>query len=252
MSRKTILAVTVALVAALVLSSVAYAITIVVDGIREAAWNGSGGQIPGSVTDVNDPAITDGYDLQTFQWTNDTSNMYFLISTWANTITTGFPNPTIVICLNTDNNTATGGSYANCNNMTGIDRSISIDLVTHSVTVFNGAPGGPTIAGANNSATQTNITEVSVPLSSLGFVSAATCPPVMPTAVYFDNGIIDPDDRVPNAGTVNTNCGTPTAVTLSSLQAQPTTSPVLPVALVGISAVALIGVVLFARRRKTA
>ncbi len=45
----------------------------------------------------------------------------------------------------------------------------------------------------------------------------------------------------------------PTAVTLESLQAQPTTSPVLPVVLVGVSAAALIGVVLFARRgrRKT-
>jgi hypothetical protein len=46
----------------------------------------------------------------------------------------------------------------------------------------------------------------------------------------------------------------PTAVTINSLQAQPvTTSPVLPVALVGVSAAALIGVVLFTRRvrRKT-
>jgi hypothetical protein len=44
----------------------------------------------------------------------------------------------------------------------------------------------------------------------------------------------------------------PTAVTLSSLQAQPTTSPIVPLALVGVSAAALIGVVLFIRRRKTA
>ncbi len=44
----------------------------------------------------------------------------------------------------------------------------------------------------------------------------------------------------------------PTAVTLESLQAQPTTSPVLPVALVGVSAAALIGIVVFIRWRKTA
>lgn len=44
----------------------------------------------------------------------------------------------------------------------------------------------------------------------------------------------------------------PTAVALSSLQAQPTTSSILPVALVGVSMAALIGVVFFARRRKTA
>jgi hypothetical protein len=44
----------------------------------------------------------------------------------------------------------------------------------------------------------------------------------------------------------------PNAVTLNSLQAQPTTSPVVPVALVGVSALALIGVVFVVRRRKTA
>ena len=44
----------------------------------------------------------------------------------------------------------------------------------------------------------------------------------------------------------------PLAVTLESLQAQPTTSPVVPVALVGVSAAALVGVVFFIRRRKTA
>lgn len=44
----------------------------------------------------------------------------------------------------------------------------------------------------------------------------------------------------------------PTAVELSSLQVQPTTSPVAPIALVGISAAALIGVVFLVRRKKTA
>jgi hypothetical protein len=42
------------------------------------------------------------------------------------------------------------------------------------------------------------------------------------------------------------------AVTLESLQAQSTTSPVVPAALVGVSALALIGVVFVVRRRKTA
>ena len=105
---------------------------------------------------------------------------------------------------------------------------------------------GRTDAGVH--ATQTNITEVSVPLSALGFVNTGTCPATIPTAVYFDNGIVDPDDNVPDAGTFNINCGLPTAVTLSSLQAQPTTSPVLPVALVGVSAVVLISVVFLTRR----
>jgi hypothetical protein len=42
------------------------------------------------------------------------------------------------------------------------------------------------------------------------------------------------------------------AVTLESLQAQSTTSPIVPVALIGVSALALIGVVFVVRRRKTA
>ncbi len=43
----------------------------------------------------------------------------------------------------------------------------------------------------------------------------------------------------------------PTAVTLNSLQAQPvTTSPVLPLALVGGAAVILIGAVLFTRKSR--
>ncbi len=45
---------------------------------------------------------------------------------------------------------------------------------------------------------------------------------------------------------------TPNAVTLSSLQAQPTTSPVVPVALIGVSVATLIGAVFVIRRRKTA
>jgi hypothetical protein len=44
----------------------------------------------------------------------------------------------------------------------------------------------------------------------------------------------------------------PLAVTLESLHAQPTTSPIVPVALVGVSALALISVVFYIRRKKTA
>jgi hypothetical protein len=43
---------------------------------------------------------------------------------------------------------------------------------------------------------------------------------------------------------------TSTAIELASLKAQPTTSPVVPVALIGVSAVVLLGVVFLARRRR--
>ena len=248
MLRKTTTAFTFAIILALMIVGVAGAITIVVDGAQEAAWSGSGGQIPGTVADPNEAAITDGYDIETFKWTNDQTNIYFLFQTYANTIYTGFPQPTIIICFNTDNNTATGAAYANCNGMTGIDRSVTIS--SSGVTVFDGAPGG-TVLGPGVRATQNMITEVSVPLSLFGF-GPGTCPGNIPAAIYFDNGITDPDDNVPDSAPTAVSCGGTTAVTLSSLQAQPTTSPVLPVALVGVSAAALIGVVFLIRRRKTA
>jgi hypothetical protein len=53
MFRKTTVAVVFAVIAALVLSSVAFAIVIVVDGVRESAWDGSGGQTPGIIFDPN-------------------------------------------------------------------------------------------------------------------------------------------------------------------------------------------------------
>jgi hypothetical protein len=246
MLRKTTVAVTFAVLAALILSSVAFAIVIVVDGVRESAWDGVGGQTPGTVLDPNEAGITDGYDIQRFQWTNDSTKMYFLIQTFANTIFTGNPIPTIFICLNTDN-LPTGGTYANCNGMTGIDRTVLINR--SAVEVYNSDPNTGTVIGNGTRATATNTTEVSVNLSDLGF-SNAFCPSNITTAIYFDNGIVDPDDNVPDSGTVTISCGAPTAVTLNSLQAQPTTSPVLPLALVGGAAVILTGTMLYIRRKK--
>ena len=102
------------LLAMVVGTAVVHAITIVVDGVREAVWDtGSGVQLPGIQNDINEVDITDGYDIEQFLWTNDQDNMYFLMQTFATTIWTGTPIPTLVVCIDTDNNTTTGGSYAN-------------------------------------------------------------------------------------------------------------------------------------------
>jgi hypothetical protein len=152
--------------------------------------------------------------------------------------------------MDTDNDSNSGGAYADCNGMTGIDRFIGISAF--GAVVYNGVPeGGGVLLGTGTYAIQAAITEISLPLSMLGF-SSGTCPSTIPTAIYFNNAISDPNDNVPLSGTFNINCGGPTAVTLDSLQAQPTTSPALPVALIGVSAAALIGVVFLIRRRKTA
>jgi hypothetical protein len=83
----------------------------------------------------------------------------------------------------------------------------------------------------------------------------------MTLAVYFDNGASPTEDSIPDnppypivlvgCDTTNGPCS-PTAITLESLQAQPTTSPVVPVVMIAVSAVALIGVMFLIRRRKTA
>ena len=207
------------LILTLMMTGIVQAITIVVDGTKEAVWDtGSGGQTPGSQSDVNEGTITDGYDIEEFKWTNDTTNMYFLMDTYATTIWTGTPAPTLVICIDVDNNTGTGGSYANCNNMTGIDRSI---IVTRfGAEVYNGDPNTGTYVDVATSARSGDITEVGVELADLGIPGTFTCSQGMPTAVYFDNGITDPDDNTPDSGTISIGCGAPTAVTISKIGAQ--------------------------------
>lgn len=201
-----------------------YAITIVIDGIREVVWDtGAGIQLPGIQNDVNEGGITDGYDVEQVLWTNDTTNFYFLMQTYANTIWTGTPRPTLVICINTDNNLGTGGTYANCNNMTGIDRSIVIDRgvgATLNVDVLDSDPNTGNSLGAGTGARVNTVNEISVSLALLGLNSAAACTGPMPAVIYFDNGVVDPDDNTPNTGTFNLTCGAPTAVTMQNVETQ--------------------------------
>ena len=56
--RSKLLAMIVSVVTLIMVVGVAYAITITVDGTKEAAWNGSGGQTPGSQTDLDETGIT--------------------------------------------------------------------------------------------------------------------------------------------------------------------------------------------------
>jgi hypothetical protein len=267
MVRKTSVAVTLVVILSLLMVGVAGAITIVVDGNQEAAWTtGVGAQVPGVATDLNEPAINDNVDIQTLRWTNDPTNFYFLVATWA-TPPLMPPLAPIDICLNTDNSGATDIPASNtiqrnrCSYGTGVT---GIDTVVEAYRLNNGTlladvydvtTATPTLVGTGvlgyNPAATTPVVEISVPLTSLGF-GVGSCPATIPTVVYYDGGDTNPDDNLPDSGALNISCGDGTAVTLSSLQAQPTTSPVLPVALVGVSAVALIGVIFLARRKKTA
>jgi hypothetical protein len=256
--KKSVYAGLLMLLMALMAVSVAYAITIVVDGVREAVWDtGAGGQLPGIQNDPDEPAITDGYDMQQVLWTNDQTNMYLLIQTFADTIWTGTPRPTIVICLDTDNSTITGGFYANCNNMSGIDRSIIIDRAnfvgtTLNVLVNDGDPNtGTPINGGIWGARTTNVSEISIPLADLG-LGGVTCTGNIQANVYFDNGIVDPDDNTPDSGTFAISCGSPTAVSMKNISTA-TTNPANWVgALALMLAVVTTGAVVVRRRQPTA
>ncbi len=256
----------IAIVLALLMVGVAYAITIVVDGNREAAWNGSGGQIPGVITDTNEISITDNVDISYTQWTNDQTNFYWLIGVWA-------PPPlmpplaVIDICLNKDNSVSTDIPVTNtvqrdrCSYSTGVS---GIDTVveayilnngTQVVDVFNVTTFPKTFIGSGvlgySQTTTTPVVEISVPLSVLGF-SNTNCPATIPMVEYYDGGDTNPDDNLPNSGTVNINCGGPTAITLSSLSAKSETENttglvLLTVAVLGLGALGFVAI----RRRQT-
>jgi hypothetical protein len=193
-----------------------------VDGIKEAAWDGMDGQTPGVTSDVDEAEISDGYDIKEIRWTNDDEKLYFLIETFDDTNYYGnyYPVPTTFICLDTDQNPATGSSYSNCNNMTGIDRSILFNRM--GIEVYNGVPGSGTLISSADAARMylTTFTEVSVNLESLGLDSALTCIQGIQGAVYFDNGVTDSDDHSPNSGTFTMGCGAPTAIELANFSAR--------------------------------
>lgn len=244
-------------------TAVVHAITIVIDGIEEAVWiSGSGGQTPGTATDSNEAPIPDDADIERVRYTNDQVYFYILIKTF------GTPSrwDTVLanrvdICMDTDNNTGTGGTYVNCPGMSGIDRTIRItpyfSLNTFQTElqflVYNGIFVNP-VAGGNSEppnvelATQGDITEMRLTLASLGLNSAAACSGQVNINVYFDGGTTDPDDNLPDSGAFPANCGSPTAVTLQSITTSSSPVAALSVAAVLMLAVVSAGFVLYRRQ----
>lgn len=244
MNRKTrLFAVVLSVVLMLVLAGVAYAITIVIDGQKDADWSGIPGQTPGVANDPQEPTIDARYNIKQVLWTNDAlgvapwGHMYWLVETFANYDNIYPPlAPQIIICLDVDNNTGTGtAAVGYCNNMVGVDRRITanVRLGTVSVERWNSATSAFVVVGkpaggmrddayydpSSTGIAQTPYIEIGVDLLSLGIINSATCLSTMPAAIYYDNGILDPEDTVPDTGTVNMGCGSPTAITLSNLEA---------------------------------
>lgn len=261
-----------ALLIGLSMVTVVSAITITIDGNKDATWDGSGGQIPGIQPDLDEGGIDNRYDLREIRWTNDSTggvapygNMYWLFETYGN-FDYNFPSnePLILVCLDVDNNVGTGTAVTGfCNDMSGVDRRIRIFPGMGSVQVqqWNGAsfanvampPGGLRAvayadAGADGVA-DTPFIEAGFDLQSLGITNSATCITGMRAAVYYDNGIADGEDNVSDAGTFSVSCGAPTAVTLANANAQSQTGYLVVLALVGVFGLGLLSFATVQKRR---
>lgn len=225
---------------------VAFAITITVDGTRESAWDGGG-----AVSDPNEGTITnDGVDLETIEWTNDGTNFYFLFKTFGTTSwnPAGPNDPYIILCIDNDNNDATGTSIipTNCPGA-GYDRYVQVyGGLSLSVEVYDDDYSSLILATTNVAYGGTDTTELSIDNASLG-LSNANCG-TMPTTVYMDGRTAAPDDNVSDSGDVALNCGSPTAITLESLSARNINNMVA----IGVAGVLVLGgAIIILRRRKT-
>jgi len=192
--------------------------------------------------------------------------MYFLVATYGN-LNINYPPlaPQIIICIDVDNNTTTGTTPSGyCNDMPGVDRRITANLRLFTVAVerWTGAtwavvpqPGGGMRAVAWDDTIVDGIAdlpyiEIGVDLQSLGITSSATCLSAMPTAIYYDNGMADPEDTVLDSGTFSIGCGTPTAVTLSEVDTQPAAYQWAALAVGAVSLVGVGAAVFFALRKR--
>jgi hypothetical protein len=211
------------------------ATTITIDGLPGDWPTGS----PTSLltTDADEAGITDqAVDVSGVYFTNNTTYLYWRFDTYGTPTRwsdISFTFPRVYICMNTDNNVGTGASITQCgpsgSPMTGVDFLVLLDGTgpsTMTATMRQCTPGCVVVsdpgltAAANNT---TNTTEVRITLSVLGITGPSpSCPggSPIPSAIYFDNGVTDPDDNIPDSGTLSANIPCPTAVDLTAFTAQ--------------------------------
>lgn len=241
-NRKTVM-VSVLVMMLMMVTSAVYALTITVDG-NEADWVAPAGQI----ADIggNEGSIPDAADIEYVRWTNNQTDMFFLVNTYGTPARVNGAS-WVLICLDTDNNTSTGSTagflyYTNCNSLIGFDRIVLLQSNFGTYSVGIGSVSNTdviTYPGVGAYGYTTNdVVELSAPLSLLGF-GPGTCPGTIPSVVYFDGGDGSDDDNTPDGGSTNIGCGLPTAVSLQNVSANSTST--LPV--VGFIAFALMAIV---------
>jgi hypothetical protein len=245
--RSKLLAIVISVVTLIMVVGVAYAITITVDGTREAAWDGGGG-----VDDPSEVGITnDGVDIRRVEWTNNTNNFYFLFRTDTATDWNRAPDaPYIYLCINNDNNTMTGSTFPLVCLGSGYERYVRISGPTPLTVVVWDSAFSP-VAATTSVATSGDTTELAVNVAALG-LSSSNCGS-MPTGIYMDGRTSDPDDNVLDTGDAPANCGFPTAITLSRLEAKADTQNNTAALILAASVVATLGLAgVVIRRRRTA
>jgi hypothetical protein len=259
--RSKLLAVAISTTLLLMAVGIAFALVITIDGDRSPAneWGvnpetcsiGTTGcsrfvSDNGGVPDITSPNVP-AYDIDNVHASNDGTNLYFSLDFFANGsgtentwYLTSSGRPMLTICLDIDNNVATGGSRlsGNCNGteaMSGVDYYVEIvssaGLIPDGIAL--GYPKRPVVY-AWNSGTSTfdamalgnigydqdadAITEIGVALTDLGYVAGSHLCPGTPlsgtgqpctarVAMYYDNGTGPSDDSIPNTGTANFQFG---------------------------------------------
>jgi len=228
---------------------VAYAYVITVDGLG-SDW------LTSSVvaTDGNETGISDTWDFGDIYHTTDNTYMYWRFDSITNTdwSNVGLSHRYVQICMNVDNSTVTGSTIGNCNNMAGVDRIMHITGPktgnSLNVALYDGSWGAlsaTNLAAAN----QGSVNEARVQLSDLGINPNCSTSYSMPWAMYWDNQTTDPDDNVPNSGTLTVTINCPTAVTVSSMSAK-ADAPMLPFAAAGLLGVGALGFLIVSRRTR--
>jgi hypothetical protein len=221
----------------LVISGVVFATTIGIDGVV-TDWPGddSGSHTLGSdsctigangcalvVSDPDEayavgPPVTgtqNKYDVEQVWFTNDDTNAYLRVDFWENVslISPPIGSNTLKFCIDEDNDIGTGAAISGCGD---VGAECVVEFTNNSsVTVYD-------IEGAGSSSGSFSVSgrfiELSFPVNACNFTNATYA-----LEVYFDNGDEDADDNIPNSGTVplEVGSGSPTAVTLSAIDAGP-------------------------------
>jgi hypothetical protein len=186
---------------------VVYAITITVDGYNTG---GEWANVPPMIwQEANEPQITDNVDMRNIYATCDTNNAYFRIDTWSmpprHTSTNGLGNQ---IYLDVDQNNATGCDDTVAHSGQGYEAYIyHVYFITGWFTYVYQCDGAGSwnLVGDVGNYGYGNLLEISASLSDLTIASCPADATVLDNVdmfFYYDGADTNPDDEVPESGSV--------------------------------------------------